>query len=220
MAGVGIIEHPTRQFGLGERTKPMAQETTKVIFSGENPNLELHKPGNEEVVARASYWRCVFSEAGDGNALLFWLAAGALGDGAAEKKVLYTDNPNMAKIVIDNMNSHFGGWTELNFGQVAPTYARFFQEGDGRWYHRVVANTGNEAAELMWWDVIDYQHVIRQDYALGSNHFDLTTVICPCKSASIAVNGKPVAGDVRWSSDGAKPQSSAFLAFSETWSKR
>src|SRR5690348_10211744 len=132
----------------------MAQDNGKVIFSGENPNLTLHKPGTDEAVARASYWRSVFSEAGDGSALLFWLAADAFGDGAAERKVLYTDNPGVAKIVIENMNNHFPGWSGLGFDQVEPTYARFFQEGDGRWYHRVVTNTGSEVAELSWWDVI------------------------------------------------------------------
>lgn len=197
----------------------MALENGKIVLSGENPSLELCKPGGDEVIARASYWRSVCSEAGDGNALLFWLAADALGDGSAEKKVLYTDNPAMAKIVIENFNNHFGGWSDLNFSQVEPTYVRFFQEGDGRWYHRLVANTGSEVVALNWWDVIQHQHVIRQDYALGSNHFDLTTVICPCKEASISVNNQPVAGEVRWSTDGDEPQSSAFLAFSETWSK-
>lgn len=196
----------------------MAQANGKVIFSGENPSLELRKPGSDEVVAKASYWRCVFSEAGDGNALLFWLAANAMGDGSAEKKVLYTDNPGMAKIVIENFNTHFPGWRDLSFDQVEPTSARFFQEGDGRWYHRIVANTGSDVVTLNWWDVIEHQHRIRQGYTLGSNNFDLTTVICPCKEASISVNNQPIAGEVRWSTDGEKPQSSAFLAFAETWS--
>lgn len=197
----------------------MASDKGKVIFSGENPSLELRKPGTDETIARASYWRCVFSEAGDGNALLFWLDANALGDGAAARKVLYTDNPGMAKIVIENMNSHFGGWSSLDFEHVEPTYSRFFQEGDGRWYHRVVANTGSEVVALNWWDVIEQQHRIQRGFKLGPNEFDLTTVICPCKQASISVNNQPVAGEVHWSTDGEKPQSSAFLAFAETWSK-
>jgi len=197
----------------------MAQNTGMIILSGENPSLALYKSGTEEVVARASYWRSVYSEAGDGNALLFWLAADAVGDGSAEKKVLYTDNPGMATIVIENFNNHFPGWGNLNFGQVEPTYARFFQEGDGRWYHRLVANTGSEIVVLNWWDIIEHQHVIRQDRTLGPNHFDLTTVICPCKEASISVNNQMVAGEVRWSTGGDRTQSSAFLAFSETWSK-
>lgn len=197
----------------------MAQDSGKIILSGENPSLALHKPGSEEVIVRASYWRSVYSAEGDGSALLFWLAANALGDGNAERKVLYTDNPGMAKIVIENFNSHFPGWSDLDFGQVGPTYARFFQEGDGRWYHRLVANTGTDVVVLNWWDVIEHQHVIRQDRILGPNHFDLTTVICPCKEASVSVNNQEIVGEVRLSMDGDRQRSSAFLAFSETWRK-
>jgi hypothetical protein len=196
----------------------MAMEKGTIVLSGENPSLELRKSGSDEVVARASYWRSVYTEAGDGNALLFWLSANALGDASGERKMLYTDNPAMAMIVVENFNSHFPGWRDLKFGEVEPTHARFFQEGDGRWYHRIVANTGNEIVELNWWNVIEHQHRIRLDYALGSNHFDLTTVICPCKEASISVGNQPVAGEVRWSADGEKTQSSAFLAYAETWS--
>jgi hypothetical protein len=196
----------------------MAQEKGTVVIAGENPSLELRKPGSDEVIAKASYWRSVFSEAGDGNALLFWLAANAMGDGSAERNVLYTDNPGVAKIVIENFNNHFPGWKDLHFSRVEPTAARFFQEGDGRWYHRIVANTGSEVVTLNWWDVIEHQHRIRLGYTLGSNTFDLTTVICPCKQASISVNNHPIAGEVRWSAEGEKPQSSAFLAFAETWS--
>lgn len=139
----------------------------KVIFSGENPGLTLYKPGTEQVVAAASYWRCVYSEHG--------------------------------------------------FGSMEPTHARFFQESDSRWYHRVVANPGSNVIELVWWDVAEYQMVNRTDYQLGPSTWDLATVICPCKSAEIRVSNQPVAGEVRFTSEGQQASSSSFLAFSETW---
>ena len=190
---------------------------SKVIFSGENPGLTLYRPGTEQVVAAVSYWRCVYSEHGDGNALLIWVDPAGSGLGELVPHAIYTDNVRMARLVTERFTQHFGGFKDRGFVALEPTFARFFQEGDGRWYHHVVANPGDSVVDLNWWDIIDYQLRQRSDYQLGPTSWDLATVICPCKSASIMVNNRPVTGDVRWSTDGDQPQSSAFLAFSETW---
>jgi hypothetical protein len=190
---------------------------SKVIFSGENPGLTLYEAGTDRVVAAVSYWRCVYSAHGDGNAALVWTDPMASGLGDASVHAIYTDNPAMARLVTERFVQHFGGFKDRGFLDVDPTHARFFQEGDGRWYHRVVANTGSAVVELTWWDVLDYQLRQRTDYQLGPTNWDLATVICPCKNATILVNNQRVTGEVRWSSDGEEPQSSAFLAFSETW---
>jgi hypothetical protein len=190
---------------------------SRVVFSGENPGLTLHKPGTEQVVAAVSYWRCVYSEHGDGNAALVWVDPVESGLGDAAPHAIYTDNSAMARLVTERFTQHFGGFKDRGFMSVEPTHARFFQEGDGRWYHRVVANTGSKVLELTWWDVLDYQLRQRSDYQLGLTRWDLATVICPCRSATISVSNRAVPGEVRWSTDGDSPQSSAFLAFSETW---
>jgi hypothetical protein len=193
-----------------------------VVFSGENPGLTLFKPGTEERVAAISYWRCVYSEHGEGNALLTWVdpRAGGLGDQEAYAAI-YTDNPAMARLVTERFNRHFGGFSDLGFEKVEPTQARFFQESDSRWYHRVVANDGSGVIELVWWDVMEYQHVIRQDFELGGAKWDLTTVICPCRSARVTVNNRPLEGEVRTRINAqGQPGSSCFLAFSETWSSK
>ena len=54
-----------------------------IIFSGENPGLTLYKPGTDQVIAKVSYWRCVYSGAGDGNAMLIWVDPEASGLGSA-----------------------------------------------------------------------------------------------------------------------------------------
>ncbi len=192
----------------------------KIVFSGENPGLTLYKPGTDQVIAKVSYWRCVYSAAGDGNATLIWVDPEASGLGEAAPHAIFSDNPAMARIVADRFTQHFPGWGELGFDTVEPTHARFFQEGDGRWYHRVVSNTGELVIELAWWDVIEHQMTIRQEYQVGPTSWDLATLICPCKEASISVNNMPVEGEVRWKTDGDSPSSSAFLAFAETWRER
>ncbi|MCC6935054.1 MAG: hypothetical protein IT333_00955, partial [Thermomicrobiales bacterium] len=55
----------------------------KIVFSGENPGLTLYKPGTDQVIAKVSYWRCVYSAAGDGNATLIWVDPEASGLGEA-----------------------------------------------------------------------------------------------------------------------------------------
>jgi hypothetical protein len=97
------------------------------------------------------------------------------------------------------------------------TQARFFQEGDGRWYHRVVTNTGDSVIELAWWDIIQHELVQRSNYEVGPTKWDLATVICPCKNATISINNQQIEGEVRWKDDESGTMSSAFLAFSETW---
>ncbi len=189
-----------------------------VVFSGENPGLTLYKPGTEERVAAVSYWRCVYSEHGEGNAMLIWVDPDGSGLGELAPHAIYTDNPGVAKLVTERFTRHFGGFNELGFENIEPTHARFFQESDSRWYHRVVCNDGSGVIELVWWDVADYQQVLRQGYTLGDTSWDLMTVICPCNKADVMINNHKVEGEVRTrTGDDGRPGSSCFLAFSETW---
>ena len=191
-----------------------------VVFSGENPGLTLFKAGAEDRVVAVSYWRCVYSEHGEGNALLIWVDPEASGLGDIAPHAIYTDNPAMAKLVTERFNRHFGGFSDLGFESIEPAHARFFQDSDSRWYHRVVCNHGSGVIELVWTDVMDYQRVSRQGYELGGTNWDLTTLICPTRKAQVIVNGDQVAGEVRTRTNAeGKPGSSCFLAFSETWSE-
>lgn len=189
-----------------------------VVFSGENPGLTLFKPGTEERVVAASYWRCVYSEHGEGNALLIWADREGSGLGDFAPHAIYTDNPGVARLVAGRFTQHFGGFSGLGFGTMEPTYARFFQESDSRWYHRVVANHGDGVVKLEWSGIIDRQQTLRQDFELGGTTWDLMTVICPCDSASVTINDRKAEGEVRTRTNSSgKSSSSCFLAFSETW---
>jgi hypothetical protein len=189
-----------------------------VVFSGENPGLTLYKPGTEERVAAVSYWRCVYSEHGEGNAVLIWADPEGSGLGELAPHAIYTDNPGVARLVTERFTRHFGGFSDLGFENVEPTHARFFQESDSRWYHRVVCNDASTVVELVWSHVLAHQQVLRQGYELGGTRWDLMTVICPCSQAQVMVNNRAVSGEVRTSTNEAgAPGSSCFLAFSETW---
>lgn len=189
-----------------------------VVFSGENPGLTLMRPGTDERVAAASYWRCVYSEHGEGNALLIWADPDGSGLGELAPHAIYTDNPGVAKLVTERFTRHFGGFSDLGFENMETTFARFTQDSDSRWYHRVVCNDNSQIIELTWWDVQDYQPVNNAGYELGGTSWQLMTLICPCASAKIEVSNQAAQGEPRVThDDNGRPSSSAFLAFSETW---
>jgi hypothetical protein len=200
-----------------ERQDNKMSDSGKVVFSGENPWLTLFRPGSDEIVTAASYWRCVYSEHGEGNALIIWADGAGSGLGDLAPKAIYTDNPGMARMVTDRFTQHFATYQNRGFDAMDPTYARFFQESDSRWYHRVSCNTGSSVVELTWWTVLNYQMALRNDYLLGPTRWDLASVVCPCRNATIQVNNHSVAGEVRVAEDGPQIGSSASLAFSETW---
>lgn len=188
-----------------------------VIFCGENPGLSLFGANGGGLVAAASYWRCTYSAHGEGNALILWLDQDAAGAGGGALRAIYTDNPAMARFVTDTLNQHFGDFQNRDFPAVQPELARFSQESDSRHYHRVVCHAADRRIELEWRDVRDYQQVIGSQLTFGDRSFELATVICPCATATITVDGRPVTGEVRLSERDGRPQSSAFLAFAESW---
>jgi hypothetical protein len=188
-----------------------------VIFAGENPGLSLFRPGSGELVAAASYWRCTYSAHGEGNALVLWLDRAAAGVGEDTLTAIYADNAPMARFVTDTLNQHFGDFQDKGFPSVAPEPARFFQESDSRTYHRVAVQAEAHRIELLWRDVRDYQQVIATEMSLGGRSFELATVICPCAEATITCDGASVRGEVRLGERDGRPQSSAFLAFAESW---
>jgi hypothetical protein len=185
-----------------------------VIFAGENPGLTLYAPGEDRVVAAASYWRGTYSPAGEGNVLIIWYVGG---DGGTARAI-FADNAALGRFVTDTFTQHFGSFSDQGFAAVEPTMARFFQESDSRSYHRVACHAGEQVIELVWRDVRDRQMMLVSEMALGGRSFELATIMCPCGEASITIAGQPLAGEVRVSTDGGgRPRSSAFLAFAESW---
>src|SRR3954452_24081221 len=64
---------------------------------------------------------------------------------------------------------------------------------------------------------LDHKQICWPQFPAGPQAFDLTTVICPCRYATITLNGAPLLGEVQTSEANGWPASSAFLAFAETW---
>jgi hypothetical protein len=188
-----------------------------VVFSGENSMIRLFRPGSDDIIAGASYWRGTYSEHGEGNALVIWANPAATGLGDLAPHAVYADNLALGQFVAVTFNQYFRGYQNRGFGEMTPQPARFFQQGYGRRQHRVTCVAEQVTIELLWQDVLDAALEFLENTS-GARRFDVSTVICPCARASITVNDKAAAGEVK---RGPGPTaSSAFLALSETWVAR
>ncbi len=189
----------------------------RIIFCGENPEMKLYRPGTEQLVALASYWRCTFSPHGIGNALVIYVES----DTAPMLQGIYTDNFELGRWLADTFVQHFEDFQGRGWPQIQLTQARFTQEMDSRRYHRVAVYSANDHL-ILTWDMALAQrlfHVPQLTTGLnGETKHDVYTVICPCKNGSIVVNGQAVDGQVQSDlSDPNWPRCTAFMAFSETW---
>ncbi|MBI5930200.1 MAG: hypothetical protein HY862_12890 [Chloroflexi bacterium] len=191
----------------------------RIIFCGENPEMKLYRPDHEQPVAVASYWRCTFSPHGIGNALVIW--AGSDTPDAPLLQGIYTDNFELGRWLADTFVQHFDDFQGRGWPQIQLTQARFIQEMDSRRYQRVVAYSATDHLVLTWDEASAQRlfHVPQLTTGLhGETKHDVYTVICPCKSGSMVINGQAVEGQVRSNLyDPNWPRCTAFMAFSETW---
>lgn len=183
-----------------------------VFLCGENPALTLFESGKDRVVVAASYWHCTDSPVGTGQALVLWIA----GSGE-ETSAVYTDNPLLARRLVDDLTRHFPEFEGIPVADLPVVGAVSGHTFDGTAY-RVECQTEAHRIELAWSGPLDRKQIVWPGFPAGQATFDLTTVICPCASAGLRVDGRPIDGEVRLgeSRDG-HPTSSAFLAFAETW---
>jgi len=193
------------------------QQKRPIVFAGENPILQLHQVGGEQRVAAASVWRSTYSEQGEGYVLILWADPETSGLGAGAPRGIYADNAELARLVWDRFNRHFDSFQNQGLEDVAPQAAQFVEEAGGRRFHRITCSVGTTTIELVWRDVQDVFHNVGAA-TLGEKAWEITNVVCPCARGEILVDGQAVTGEVRQT--GGTFQSSAFLAFCESWVAR
>lgn len=183
-----------------------------VFLCGENPGLTLYEPGTDRIAAVASYWHCTDSPLGTGHALVLWIAGL---DGAAS--AIYTDQLPLAERLVEELTCHFPEFEGIPVVDLPYVTAVCGHTFDGSVY-RVECRSGTRRIELEWRGMLDRKQIVWPGFPAGLATFDLTTMICPCASASLHVDGRPMVGEVRLGDpQGGHPTSSAFLAFAETW---
>jgi hypothetical protein len=177
--------------------------------------MTLYAPASDRVVAAASYWHCTYSPYGTGHALIFWQAPDA---GIAPlSSGIYTDNLPLARMLAETLTQFFPEFRAIPVAALPYLQARCEHASDGAQRYSVSCTTAQTSLLLEWADPLDHKQICWPQFPAGPQAFDLTTVICPCRQATITLNGAPLLGEVRTSEASGWPASSAFLAFAETW---
>ena len=195
----------------------MTEIKRPVFFSGENPGMTLYVPGTEQVVAVASYWHCTDSPWGIGHALILWLTTGTTPATDIGPGGIFTDNLDLAQVLVKNLTQHFPEFQNVPIGTLAYVDAKCEHIYDGACY-RVLCQAPDVRFEIEWGEVLDRKQIIWPRFQAGETSYDLTTVICPCRVGHIRINSKTMDGEVKVvkNTDGLF-SSTAFLAFAETW---
>lgn len=196
----------------------MAEIKRPIFMCGENPGLRLYAPNTEQLVAVASYWHCTYSPWGTGNALVLWLDAQVM-SGAERYRSggIFTDNVPLAHELVEALTQHFSEFRGLAVTELPYVEAACEHVFAGT---RYTAHCRTEAmqVEVVWEDLLDQKYLNWPQFPAGSAAYDLTTVICPCRTGYVKLNGVVVLGEVQQgqAADG-HPSSTAFLAFAESW---
>src|SRR5690348_12340534 len=97
---------------------PPTEPKRPIVFSGENSIIRLFRPGGDDIIAAASYWRCTYSESGEGNALVIWTDPVATGLGDRAPHAVYADNLAVGRLVATTFNQYFRGFVNHGFGDI------------------------------------------------------------------------------------------------------
>jgi len=184
----------------------------KVVFCGENPGLRLYRAGHDEPAVIASWWRCDWSPHGTGQAVVLWTDGGA--GLPVDLRGVYTAEPELAGWLNATFTRHFPEFAGVDVGALPVRAAAL--DGDATtvsWCH------GGHRVELIWADELDQRTVQITDFVDGSTGHDLSTVFCPCGTASIRIDDEPVRVTPQVER-GARSTSTAFLARCEVWTVR
>jgi len=195
----------------------MLEVRRPVFVCGENPGLTLYAPATERVVAVASYWNCVASPWGVGQALVLWLSPAAHTTRPVGEGRILTNNKPLAHGLVNTLVQYFPEFREAPCTQLAYAEADCQHHFDGDRYQMVV-QAPKMRVELSWQKILERKLVLWPRFPAGDTAYDLTTTICPCGEGQLWINGEALIGNIQTgqTAEGV-PLSSAFLAFAETW---
>jgi hypothetical protein len=179
------------------------------IWSGENPFIKLRSTPDGDDLTRVSFFRVVWSPAGEGHAA--FIVSDLEGAGGQGVSAIYTDSTQLGEwLKREVMQSPF--WTERDLPIVE---AKFSFHGDSRRSRTEVIESGDDRIELTWADL--EKPVAYCIEAEKDPEFHLLSLIIPAGRSSVVVNGRKAAGKPFDNDMSGKTVSSCCLAFSETW---
>jgi len=197
----------------GGTSAPPDVKAGKAYISGENPVIRLLDKPNGTPLSVASFWRVVWSPAGQGHVLYV-----TTGDGKAsgDLRVALTDNQKLFEYLTTQILGTFDKtYIDRPF---TPVKATCSGSGDALTERTEGCKGDQYTVSLVW---RDFYEPFQLDTPTGGqrNPFGVASFFIPAKTAEITINGKKAAGNVYPQMRGTAQSSTAFLAFSETWIK-
>lgn len=184
----------------------------RVILTGENPFIRLSERDGDPLSTDASHWRVLFSPAGPGHVLYL---TSELTDGRLR---IYSDNIAMARWLQSTVQGMLSAATRDTTIPVID--AQFEKSGDPRyfWTERLVA--AQDEVTMTWYDAGDPLLVHTTPGQVEGRPYGVCTVLVPCASARLTVNGRQAAGRPWPRLREERPFSTCALAFSESWTEK
>jgi len=185
----------------------------KAYVSGENPVIRLLDKPDGTALAVASFWRVVWSPAGQGHVM--YVTTGD-GKGPGDLRIALTDNQKLLDYLTKEMLGTFDKtYFDRPFTMVKATCSG---SGDAIKERKETCQGDRYTVELTW---RDFYEPFQLDTPVGGqrNPFGVTSFFIPARTAEVTVNGKKSAGNVYPQKRGPAQSSTAFLAFSESWIK-
>ncbi|WP_206447749.1 hypothetical protein [Agrococcus sp. KRD186] len=182
----------------------MSEQSLTTILRGANPAAQLLD--GEETVALASVWRVDESPMGSGTALILWHAD--------RVRVIGVD-PALSSWLSGRFVRHFPRAEGLDWSQVEVRTEEVEIELDIE--TGLVARAGDIEVRIA--EPIGQRDVSIDDFALDGVPHQLSLRLAACRQAMITVGGQLLGGEPRVDESGERPQSTAFLAVDEVWSR-
>lgn len=191
-----------------------------VDWSGENPGMYLRESADGPYVTLVSFARVVLSPFGRGHAAIVVLDPTGDGTDPERPNLCITDNPPLARWLIDDYVRHFLAFRGLPSLATLKTVAGwdFEASSDSATHHteRFVSTEGH--GELVWSDWGDRWMVELTDAQAVTGKHDMFSMFVDVRAVGGHVGGRKLRGQPFPRAFAGKPDSStAFLAFSETW---
>jgi hypothetical protein len=174
------------------------------ILRGANPTVQLLD--GDETVALASVWRVDESPMGAGTALILWHAGRVRAIGL---------DPGLSSWLSGRFVRHFPRAAGLDWSQVEVRTEEVEVELDLE--HGLVARAGD--IEVRVDDVMGQRQVTADAFGLDGVDHHLSFLLAPCRRGSITIGGQQLAGEPRVVEHAEQPESTAFLAVDEVWSR-
>ncbi len=190
---------------------PPVADPHRVILTGENPFIRLSQKDGDPSTTDASYWRILFSPGGPGHVL--YVKSELTGG----RWRIYSDNIAMARWLQKTVQGMLNA--ELKDTSIAVIDAEFAKEGDPRYFWTERVLTRDEEIALTWYDIGDPLMIHTHPNQLPGRPYGVNTVLIPCASTRLTLNGAEAAGRNWPRVREGRPFSTSALAFSESWTE-